>query len=201
MRYGYTEGLAKILEHHNPKAHLICEAIETTAEDIKDKKADWDGADSLTGMESLDDGGVRITGSALTHVQNTTSTTFLQDLSSAAPWSVGMVRWSDIGNQEWRELSSVTAHLVNRRDGGQDGEVTRWQCRMFRVHEFRDSPEGGTQIILEPLGSPIQVAAGSYSTSAVTVTFNFSYNGNPPRIGPEELSADDQPEGTFGVGK
>ena len=46
MRHGYTEGLAKRLERHNPSARLICEAVVTTNEDIKDKKADWDAADS-----------------------------------------------------------------------------------------------------------------------------------------------------------
>ena len=70
MRHGYTEGLAKLLERHNPKAHLICEALETIAEDIKDKKADWDGADSLTGMSTLKDGGLTITGVITTHAEN-----------------------------------------------------------------------------------------------------------------------------------
>lgn len=182
---GLSEGLAKRLHRHNPTARLIVEALTTFAEDIKDNKADWDGADSLTGMTSLATGGVKITGSLSTHAENAVQTTVNTDLANASPWLVGMVRWADNLDHDWRELTGIQADLTNRANGGNPGEVTFWRARVYRVHEFREKGgEGGTQVTLEPLGPPVDVDAGVYSTSSSTITFDFSYDGVGMRIGP-----------------
>lgn len=192
MRHGYTEGMARRLERHNPSAHLICEALVTTNEDIKDTQAEWNGADSLVGMTTLADGGLRITGAAATLAENTTSTTRHNDLNNASPWNVAMVKWAPGADLQHRRITSLTADLVNRRDGGQPGEVTFWRARLFRVHHI----EPAKIYTLALIATAVDVAAGAFSTSTSEITFDFTQGFLGAEIGPPSLVfAEDVDEG------
>lgn len=205
MRHGYTDGLAQRLERHNPDAHLICEAIVTTAEDIKDTRDEWLGTDSQTGMTFLLDGGVKITGSVATLAENTTVTTTVNDLNNASPWNVAMVKWAPGADLEHRRITALTADLVNRRDGGQPGEVTFWRARLYRIQQIE--PLGIHT--LSPISDFVDVAAGAFSTSSAEITFDFSFGSLGAEIGPpalvlaEDVDSDESEgeSGPSGVGK
>ncbi len=197
MRHGYTDGLAQRLERHNPDAHLICEALVTTAEDIKDTRDEWLGADSLSGVTMLLDGGVKITGSVATLAENTTVTTTVNDLDNASPWAVAMVKWAPGADLEKRRITALTADLVNQRAGGSPGEVTFWRARLYRVHQIE--PLGVHTLAL--LGDHVDVAAGAFSTSSAEITFDFSYGSLGVEIGPPSLVLAEDVESTEAEGE
>lgn len=191
MRHGYTTALKKRLERHNPSARLVLEAVTTVKQDVKDRRADWAAADSLTGLTVLDDGGVTLTGTPTTYIdQSTDDGSYLSDLDDASPFEAAMVRWNQTAEIQHREITTLVANLVNRRDGGQPGEVTFWRARLFRVAKISLGADGNDLYELQQIGQHVDVAAGGYSTSPADVTFNFTYRGVSPRVGPPPVIED-----------
>ena len=167
---GNTE-LQKYAEHSPPKAQMILESVVTTASDIKDTKADWDGADSVAGWTTLEGGGATPTGSDATKISYATGT---NDAVTSLPGITGatvgaaVVQWF-AANIEATTFDKITARLDPNADGG-GVEVTTWTAQLFRVSHVDVYKDQAELWDLEALTPVLRATAGAV---VAEVTFDI----------------------------
>ena len=164
MKDGWNTALQKLLQRADPAAQAIVEAVAVHASDVKDLKSDWDGADSLSGLTSLDEGGVRLslTNTALAS-QTVDDGTQITDLNHSDPIEVLHFEWFGSGSDDLR-----IKHVVLRLDPDADSggrQVEQWRCQLFRVAQF---PREG-EVVLDRISRVVSVAA-----TAPPRTFDFA---------------------------
>lgn len=120
-------------------ARVMVEALAVVREDTKDTREEWAAADAVSGVNLLDDGGVKLGGSVGTAADHAVATgdTF-NDLDTVEPFDVIEIQWDRFGG-ELQEIDRVTLR-VNADVSGAGVEVTEWRAQLLRVH--RDSTIG-----------------------------------------------------------
>ena len=194
MRYGSNMGpnglnpaLAARLHSYPPTARPILETVVTRADAIKDTKAEFFAADSFTGFQLVQGGGVQLSPTNGSKAQNTTRVAG-NDITSLVPpisdtIDAGVVVWGG-GDAASIELRQATAYLNPNTGGGQN--VTAWVCQLFRFH--RGSIGTKTEQIweLQPISAPIRATAVG---SAGNITFGL-VGAAPATVGPPPLLTD-----------
>lgn len=184
MRAGF-DALKELAERADTKLRLMVEAISILASDVRDTKTEWNTVDDATGMTVLDDGGIKITGAASVDASFATGTanaiTSLPGLFTTA-LAVLAVEWNEANASE-RELHELTARLDPDTGAGQD--VATWRARLYRLDQVEERSLGDLIWTLQPLSSPIDVAAGG---SIAEVSFPLLIGSVPPVVGPAPTS-------------
>lgn len=189
---GNTE-LQRRVQRDDPDARVIVEAILPEAEDIIELPSEWQDADSLSGVTTLDDGGVTISGSVTDHVAIAQSST-AEVISNLPPPTDGYhavkLQWKANSLNEAAEIHTIVARL-DPDTAGTGTEVDRFVCRISRVvdHAFAlGEGEGGATFGGGELKEflPIATAEASVSGDAAgDFTFDFRADkGFAPTIGP-----------------
>ena len=165
MRAGLTETLEKFTRRPDPTSRLMIESqVHRQEVSIQDRDG-YATADSLTGLQVLDDG-VRLDGTVVTKIENVTSDGFHTDLDRATPFDVSRVEWGT-GNPEDLEIFRFDAFLDPVNGGAKD--VVTWRAQLFAMVEATGGvTELTASFALVPLHPPIDVVAGA---SATLVTF------------------------------
>lgn len=170
------EELLKYAEQHPPKARVILEAITVESEDIKDTKADWDGADSTTGWATLGSGGAKPAGSVSNKINYATGTgdaiTSFPGLAGS-PVPVMTIRWSaNTQDETFQDITSFTARLDPDADGVSGKNVQHYIGQLFRVAVIEDD-----DWTLEQITPPVWALAPG-TVGEVT----FPINGLPAKV-------------------
>lgn len=188
MRDGYNTHLQRRLNRSPSDARLILEAVVTEQQDQKDDYAEWSAADSHPNITIEADGTCRLTGTENTTVDQTTHDTGLVNLNNITEDSidVAVVGWKG-DEAENQEIGVVIVRLDPDTGGGQN--VDTWKCRLWRLAEVT-GPTGsrGTNWLLSPLTTPVEVAAGAVEAN---VEFAFNDTSIRPVPGPAPTNSDD----------
>lgn len=163
MRSGLTETLEKFLRRPDPTARLMIESQVHRQEVSVQDRDGYAGADSLTGLQVLDDG-VRLDGTVSIKLENVTSDGFFTDLDRATPFDVSQVLWG-AANPEDLEVFRFRAFLDPVNGGAKD--VVTWRGQMFAMVEA-NSDQITDSFTLVPLHPPIDVVS---ALVAEVVTF------------------------------
>lgn len=165
MRAGLTETLEKFLRRPDTSARLMIEAQVHRQEVTIQDRDGFEGADSLTGLQVLDDG-VRLAGTVAIKLENIVSDGFHTDLDRTTPFDVSRVEWGN-ANPEDLEVFRFRAFLDPANGGVKD--VVTWRAQMFAMVDTTGGiTEATASFQLVPLHAPIDVTAG---VSAAVVTF------------------------------
>ncbi len=177
MRDGYTERLRNLIHRADPVATVIPEIVKEVREDVKDLPSEWAAADSLTGLEELEQGGVALEPSSTdTIVQDSDDGTEMVRLDRHAPWDGVMVKWTANGFDPDQEITTIVARLHPKADSGSAKEVVEWKCQLFRVEAVEQ-----LRLSIEPISRVVIVEATG--ESAASITFDFTFPGGNPRVG------------------
>ena len=173
MRAGFSQNLLHRLRRADPMARPILEALVVTTEDVRRRKDEWDAADSLTGLTSLADGGVRLAGSLSALVANTTSTGYLTDLEDdLSTFAAIRITWAGTQDPD-TVIQRLKLYLHPQQNGGNPKTVDHWVVRCWAVIATDVfAATGNTMLELAPLGDALNVDATG--TSAALFTFDFS---------------------------
>lgn len=183
MRAGFSNTLLARLNREPAGARQILRIKKNVAQDVIDTKAEWNEANSLTGVTLLEDeagAGVRITGTGATHFDQSTQLagadiTSMPNPVGASSIDVVYVQWST----DNIEITAITAYL-NPDVDTLGADVDKWALQPFRVHAINYDNEGQEVLDLTPLANRVEVIAGA---SAGDVTFNLQASvpvGRPP---------------------
>ena len=192
MRAGWVGNgaLQKRLQRRDLAARPIVEALEVTAEDVKDTRPEFEAADSLTGLEVLDQG-VVLADAGATPIDHSgtvatdpgdTDITNLPNPSSIRPGDLITameVRWGANTDRD-QELRTLTVRLDADLDGvgGNPQDVTEWRCQLFRISRESELPFPA-EFELEPLGLPRTALPGGPDPEDVV----FDLGPNHPKVG------------------
>ena len=176
-RPGYTNALRAILEGQPALARPILEILEVIATDLKTTEADYNGADSLLGLEVITGGGVRLAEDVTTsYIDNVTA--FVADAGNAIdldnrPTASGLIGVAVCVWKDDRNKPIIRGEAVIDLVGGA-GEATTLTAQLFRlaIIEEVQGPPFAALLELEPLTQPITVPAVSG-----TVEFLFDPEG------------------------
>ena len=187
MRHGFTEPLRQRLERHPQEARPILEVLTVDAEDIIDIEADWDAANSTSGFETLEEGGVRLTGSATVHAEAVTESAGSDITALVPPLSAtidcAVIEWAG-SDVETIEIDNAVIRLDNDTGAGQ--EVTKWAAQMFRLHGAALSNAlDDTVWRIVPISQVVYVTAGA---AKANVTFTFKTGDTAPLVGPAPVT-------------
>jgi hypothetical protein len=146
-------------------------AVATVGAHLRQTQADWNEADSTTGFDVGDGGGVRLTSTDAVKIQSTTANANELDLNKPLgdDHDVAIVVWggTDPSDIEIREIKATLNH-----DTGAGQEVTDWGLQVWAVIEqlglATDLDRG---FVLTPLHEPVFVTAGSGTSE---ITFDLS---------------------------
>lgn len=163
---------------------VIPEIVESLAADVRDTPEEWILADagSLSGVDVLDDGGVRISGVSAVHASQllgaANALTNMAGLLADAV-SVATVEWLGTG-VESRELHTLVARLNPNTGGGK--QVSQWRARLFRLEsvEQREFTTGGQIFTIIPISGVVSVVAGTVTED---VSFGFAAGSRVPVVG------------------
>ena len=189
MRGGWNPDLEARTRCAVPTARHLIEAVDRSREDAIVTKDEWADADSSSGWEHVPSGGVRLTTTAGTKIENTTSDANQTDLVGppgmfgAAPFHVARVQWGGTDDPNF-EMTGFFARLNPDTGAGQN--VVAWFCQPFGVIKVHNNAWGyGLELV--PLAPAVKVTAGG-STADV----EFSWESEPVRPRPKQLGV---PEG------
>lgn len=182
MRPGLSPELKERLQRSDPTARVMIEADVTAAEDLRQRKDQWNAADSLTGLTVYEDGRVQLSGSASTLFESTTGSGETTDLNGVAPLDVARLNWT-ASQPDDIEVREITAHLNPKRSTSNPIEVAKWRLQLWAVtHVIRARDDAGVLVDyhrVTPLHAPLlKDVAGS---GAGNVTFDFSTLSAKPR--------------------
>jgi hypothetical protein len=176
MRAGWNPTLEKWLRRADPKAKVMVHAVVEVADDVRKRKDQWDLADSLTGLEVLPDGRVRMEPVLVEAIGHTVGAgSNITDLDRSSPFLVAQILWDGNASKDW-ELHRIKAWLDPNTGGGKN--VDKWVCQVFRIFQKYGSPTTADEFDITVASSPVEVSAGP---SAGEVTFSFSDNPPKPR--------------------
>ena len=186
MRGGFTKALRNLLWAADTKAQEMIEAVKVDQETAKVLKSEWHGADSMTGLVALDDGGLQLTTSthlALDH--SPADDADITDLDALTPIHAMFVEWGGTLREDM-DIKNVVVK-VDPDVSGAGREVVEWVCRLWRVAQV--GPLSDRVVLL-----PITDARFTETGNAIrNITFNFTHGGRGAPVGepPEVL----EPEG------
>lgn len=155
----------------DPTAELIPEARKIAHADVRQRKDQWNAADSLTGLTVLDEGIVQLVDATSTLIQQTAHPNNITDLNTAFPLFTAMVEW---GGTEPAEIAikRVKAWLNPRLNVSNARQVAFWKLRLFRLSDALPVLSLSRQFILQEIADPIQVAVSG--DAAGEVLFDYS---------------------------
>lgn len=175
---GLSPELERLLRRADPQAGPRLEAIRRVRQDIRTRKAQWNAADSLTGLTVLDDGGVRLTDTVTTLIQqDSAETAFFQDaeLDGRLPFTAAVLELAGTEPAEI-EIKRVKAKLHPRRDPAQPKQVAKWRLdllRIVRVGVLMGIP-ARRQLFLAPIAEPLLVDAVGDANGYVTWDYSIA---------------------------
>lgn len=163
-----------------PTARDVIEAHAITTGDIKQRKDQWDAADSLTDLDVRVDGGVGLDSTIATLVGSTTGSSQITDLTPGSPYTVALVSWGGTDDPN-TEIQRIIARLHPKRTGAAK-TVVWWRMRLFNLITGVDY-EGAGHFTILPLGDPVTVAATGEAEGDVT----FDFSTQPSKIKPKQF--------------
>lgn len=150
---------------------------------IRQRKDQWEEADSTTGLSLLDEGDVRLTDTIVTHVSSTTHPDTFTDLNRTSPWDVLLIEWG--GAEDYRfELQRLKLWLAPRNNAAQTQEVAQWKVELMGVTEvlsFKGEDSAVTSQLLTLVKLCDAVTQDVTGESAGEVTFDFSTLASRPQ--------------------
>lgn len=196
MRGGLSTSLKERTQRVDPAAHQMREITAISAEGVKKTAADWNFADSLAGLTVFSDGGVQLTETSVTALDQTVvvggSYYLLLNRLAGAQFDTARIDWGDTQSTSV-ELLSVTMRLAPNVSGGTQ-EVQQWVMQLFGLID--DTPANAPYtpsetVQLLPLAPPLYKTA---TAAEGDVVFSFAAMPNKPR--PKSVST---PAGTYGT--
>lgn len=192
MRSGWNPELARLLQRPEPIARVLTEAVVTTAEDVRSRREEWDAADSLTGLETLASGGVRLSaGAAQQHASQTVRDSAIADLDRSAPYAAARLVWpADVDPETTIQRVRV---WLNPDLSGDGQEVAHWKCELHALVKWgRIEASGFPSLQLAKIAEAI-VPAGP-AEGEVTFVFGGEGAPRPAAIWPQNISRVHIPE-------
>lgn len=176
------------LRRTDPTARQRLEAHVVTSRATKQTKADFEAADSLTGLDVLEDGSVRLEDSITTLITNTTGGTNITDLSRPSPIMTALLALDGTEPADFA-IDRISAYLNPRVSGASPRLVVRWRLELYRLVDGREIVRGlsptdgiaasGVWFEIAPLCQPLDVPVAGDAASLVT--FDFSGSADRPR--------------------
>lgn len=190
MRAGWNDRLRDLCQRVDQGAALIAEVVAVTDSDIKELQSHWLDADSTTGLEVLEYGGVRLQDSSSTEAEHTTDDGSTLTLLGPEPqFNALALEWTTAGDEDI-DLRTFVARLHPQVNGGNPKTVATWRADVYRVARIAADDVWTVQL----LRSVTQTASGS---SAGDVTFDLTDGigrgvivGAPPEYGEDVASGD-----------
>ncbi len=168
----------------------MTEAAVVTEEDSKATYDDWDAADSLIGVTVLEEGGVRITGTGGTLIENVNfGSGIATDLDRTSPTNMVRAYWAD--HFADFEIESITCYLDPANGGAK--EVEEWGIIVWALEAVEQ--KSVLELSLATIGE-MWVTAG---VAAGDVLFDFSALGSKPRpnlVQPRQVNTETYPHAT-----
>jgi len=140
----------------------------------------WEDADSLTGLDNLEDGSLEIEPTISDKITHTTQDGYYTDLDHASPYSAAQIQWKGDDPRDF-EIHKVKAWLHPKRTGDPQ-TVARWGCQIMGLQRV----ERGRHVIV-PLSTIIWVDESGSIAHEVT----FDFTGVHPRPRPKTLVPND----------
>lgn len=185
---GLSPELEQLLRRGDPSAGPKLEAIRRTRQDVRQRKAQFNLADSLADVVVDDSAGVRLAETVSTLIQSLTHTTYFTDLDRAFPFFAATIEWAGADPVDI-ELKRVKAWLHPRRNAGAPKEVAKWRLDLYRLVRvgFPMGFPARRQYWLAPIVEPLLVDA--IGDAEGLVTFDYSVapiveRPRPKRYGP-----------------
>ncbi|GIW91554.1 MAG: hypothetical protein KatS3mg109_1986 [Pirellulaceae bacterium] len=174
MRSNWTTALEERTRCASPTAGPILELTATVQEHSRKTVADWQQADSTTGL-AITDTGVTLTDNTTTLATFTgPGNGYLTDLDPSGTIAVAVVRWGTV--DPGLQIDRVIARLHPQRNAGQAKTVAKWVMQMYTQVEDAIL---GELTLFTALHDPISVDATG--TSEADVTFDLRNLGYPVR--------------------
>jgi hypothetical protein len=185
MRAPLSPALEQRVRCPDPTARVFIEAQTETLADVRTRKDQWSLADSTTGLELLDDGGVRLTDAIQVKIARASpGDGFNTDLDgppslvAASPFLTARIVW---GGDDPRDLviDRITAYLHPQQNGALARTVDTWICQPYAVRKST----GTTAVELVPLAAPVAMKAVGVSVGDVV----FSWVGQATKPKPKSI--------------
>lgn len=176
MRAGWNADLERLTRRADPEARIILEAVATTAEDVRARRDEWQGADSLAGLSLYDDGAVRLTetGTTLWSVADHTS------VLAFTPLFEQYITLQFPVQQARAEFGLVTFQLVSQVDVTRPVEVARWSLQLHALSRWQTNGDA-VWVDVVPLADPLLMnALGTITPS--DITFDYRALARRPRV-------------------
>lgn len=193
MRAPLSPALEARVRCPDPTARVMIEAQTETLADIRTRKDQWGLADSTTGLELLDDGGVRLTDAIQVKISRASpGDGFNTDLDgppslpAASPFLTARIVW---GADDPADLviDRITAYLHPQQNGANPKTVDSWICQPYAIRRELGATVlgGGLNLLVElvPLAAPVTVKAIGVSAGDVV----FSWVGQATKPKPKSI--------------
>jgi hypothetical protein len=172
---GLHPELEALLRRADPQAGPFLEALRITGSDIRQRKDQWNAADSLTGLQVLDHG-VRLAETVQTLIpERAPHTSYFTDLEldGRFPFTCPVVEWAGADPADI-EFKRVKAWLHPRRNPANPQTVVKWRLDLLRIVKV-----GGLlgfpakrQLFCAPIADPVY--APVVGSAEGLVTFDYS---------------------------
>ena len=174
---GLHPDLEALLRRGDPQVDQFIEALQITRSDVRQRKDQWNAADSLTGLQVLDHG-VRLAETVQTLIpERAPHTSYFTDLEldGRFPFTCPVVEWAGAEPAQI-EIKRVKAWLHPRRNPANPQTVVKWRLDLLRIVKV-GFPLGfppKRQLVCAPIADPVYATVQGSAEGLVTFDYSIA---------------------------